>query len=202
MSLSDVKVRNAKPGEKPVKLFDGGGMYLLVTLAGGKCWRLKYRFGGKEKTLALGMYPEVSLGDARDKATAARRRLANGVDPGKEKKLSKVAAATAAANTFESVAREWFAQFRETWTPEHAERLLRRLEQDAFPWLGAFPIGEIRAPELLAVLRRIQARSLETDCLSRLRRRTRTACNSSSVAVSKASRISFFKGERCMSAGT
>lgn len=161
MRLSDVKVKNAKPGEKNRKLADGDGMYLLVTPAGGKCWRLKYRFGGKEKTLSMGMYPEIALIEAREKTQAARKLLANGVDPGEEKRAGKAAAAVVTANTFETIAREWHRDFKSTWTEEHADRLLRRVENNLFPWLGARPISEIDAPEILAVLNRVKGRSLE-----------------------------------------
>lgn len=162
MALSDVKVRNAKPGEKNRKISDGDGMYLLVTPAGGKCWRLKYRFGGKEKTLSMGMYPEVSLGDAREMVQAARKLLAQGADPGAEKKANKAAVVMATANTFDAVAREWHREFQGTWTEEHADRLIRRIENNLLPWLGPRPISEITAPEILAVLNRIKGRSLET----------------------------------------
>src|SRR3974390_2960218 len=106
MSLTDVKVRNAKPTEKQGKLSDSSGMYLLVTPNGGKCWRLKYRFGGKEKVLALGTYPEISLADAREKRDTARKQIATGIDPGEVKKAQKAARNAASENSFEIVARE------------------------------------------------------------------------------------------------
>ncbi len=147
MSLTDVKVRNAKTGEKQVKLSDGDGMYLLVTPQGGKCWRLKYRFGGKEKVLALGTYPEVSLSSARDKRTEARRQIAAGIDPGEARKAQKASRSESAANSFEVIAREWHNRFSPTWTEMYAERVLDRLQRDAFPWIGARPIAEIKAPD-------------------------------------------------------
>lgn len=162
MALTDVKVRNAKPGEKQQKLSDGDGMYLLVTPSGGKCWRLKYRFVGKEKVLALGTYPEVSLSEARERRAEARKQLANGLDPGEVKKALKAAKIAGYENTFEAVTREWHGRFKPQWSERHAEQILRRLEQDVFPWLGARPIAEIKAPELLTVLRRIETRTLET----------------------------------------
>jgi len=171
MALTDLKVRNAKSGEKQIKLTDGEGMYLLVTPQGGKCWRLKYRFGGKEKVLALGTYPEVSLSDARDRRTAARKQLANGIDPCEVKKAQKAALIAETENTFEAVTREWHERFKPQWSPQHAEQILKRLEQDAFPWLGIRPIGDIKAPELLSVLRRIEMRTLETA------HRVRIACS-------------------------
>jgi integrase len=171
MPLSDIKIRNTKAGEKPVKLFDGGGMFLLVTPAGGKCWRLKYRFGGREKLLALGTYPEISLAEARGRREEARKLLANGVDPGEAKKALRAATFAETENGFEAIAREWHEKFSGVWSPTHAETTLRRLQADVFPVLGARPIGEIKAPELLQVLRRIESRgALETA------HRVRTIC--------------------------
>ncbi len=176
MALTDVKVRNAKPAEKQVKLFDYDGLFLLVlppgrkTPNGGKCWRLKYRFNGKEKLLALGTYPEISLAEARERRDIARKQLANGIDPGEVKKAQKAARIENAANTFEAVTREWHEKFKSQWTENHAGRLMRRLELDVFPLIGTRPIGEIKAPEILGVLRRIEMRSLETA------HRVRIAC--------------------------
>jgi integrase len=157
--LTDTAVRNAKPGAKAIKLFDGGGLYLEVAPAGGKWWRLKYRLGGKEKRISLGVYPDVSLKDARERRDAARKLIANGVDPSQARKEEKAEIA-ADAMTFEKVAREWFAKFKENWTPSHAERTMRRLEADVFPWIGARPIRDILAPELLTTIRRIEARGV------------------------------------------
>lgn len=162
MALTDVKVKNAKKGEKQVKLSDSDGMYLLVTPAGGKCWRLKYRFGGKEKTLALGTYPEISLADARVRRDEARKLLANDVDPGEAKKAKKAAGIEAGANSFEVVAREWHSKFAPTWSDSHAYWVLRRLEQYVFPAIGGRPISELKAFDVLKVLRRIESVALET----------------------------------------
>lgn len=163
MALTDVKVKNAKHGEKQVKLSDGDGMYLLITPAGGKCWRLKYRFDGKEKVLALGMYPEISLAEARDRRSQARKLLSQGVDPNQHKKAQRTAKKTAAENSFEVVAREWFEKFKHTWSEGHGVTILSRLEQNVFPWLGDRPIAEIEPPDVLGVLRRVEARgALET----------------------------------------
>jgi integrase len=162
MSLNDVRVRNETPGTKQKKLFDGDGMFLLVTPKGGKCWRLKYRFGGKEKVLALGTYPEISLADARRRREDARKLLANGVDPGEFKKAQKTATADANVNTFEKIAREWHTQKKSEWSDNHAGRLLRRLELDIFPFIGKKPITEIRTPELATLLERVAIRTLET----------------------------------------
>ncbi|MGE4558092.1 MAG: tyrosine-type recombinase/integrase [Desulfovibrionaceae bacterium] len=157
MKLTNSAVKNAKPGTKPIRLFDGGGMYLEVSPAGGKLWRLKYRFECKEKCLAMGRYPEVSLADARKRRDEARTLLANGVDPGEEKKRKKQVEA-AQPDTFEAIAREWFKHFNSTWTPKGAKDIWSRLDANVLPWIGSLPICEIKAPELLAVIRRIEAR--------------------------------------------
>ncbi|RQS94621.1 MULTISPECIES: integrase arm-type DNA-binding domain-containing protein [Burkholderia] len=158
MALTDILIRNAKPSDKPQKLFDGGGLFLYVTPSGGKLWRLKYRFGAKEKLLALGAYPAVSLKDARERRDDARRQLAKNEDPSANRKADKAAKLARATNSFEAIAREWFAKFAPTWAESHASKVIQRLEKDVFPWLGARPIAEITAPELLAVLRRIEDR--------------------------------------------
>lgn len=166
MALTDVKVRNAKPTEKQFKLFDGDGLFLLVmppgkkTPNGSKCWRFKYRFGGKEKLLALGTYPEVTLSDARDKRTEARRLIAADIDPGEARKARKLANAEKAANTFEVVAREWYGKNEPVWSPTHAVMVISRLEKDVFPVIGNRPISEIKAPEVLRMLQNIEARGV------------------------------------------
>ncbi len=163
MALSDVAVRTAKPGAKPIRLADGGGLYLEVSPSGGKLWRLKYRFGGKEKRLALGKYPEVSLKEARERRDEARKLLANDVDPGENRKQQRAAKAERAANSFEAVAREWIAKNTPTWAATHTSKIVRRLEMYVFPWLGGRPITEITAPELLAMARRIEGKgAIET----------------------------------------
>jgi integrase len=169
MALTNVKVQNAKSGTKPVKLSDSGGMYLLVsppgkkTPNGSKCWRLKYRFNGKEKVLALGTYPEISLAEARERRDVARKQLAKGIDPGEARKAEKLTGSEKAANTFEAVAREWHARQKGVWTDGHATRTMQRLQRDIFRCIGTRPISEITAPELLAVFRRIESRgALET----------------------------------------
>jgi hypothetical protein len=161
MPLTDTALRSAKPQGKAVRLFDGGGLYLEVSPAGGKWWRWKYRYVGKEKRLSLGIYPEVSLKAAREKRETARQQLAAGIDPGQARKAEKLA--HAGAESFEAIAREWHTKFSPRWVASHGDRILRRLERDVFPWLGARPIAEVKAPELLAVLRRIESRgALET----------------------------------------
>ena len=161
MPLTDTAIRTAKPGEKPVKLADEKGLYLLMTPAGGKWWRLDYRFSSKRKTLSMGIYPEVSLKEARDKRDEARKHLAQGIDPGENRKATKAAKADRATNSFESVAREWFSKLSPNWATSHADKIIQRLEKDIFPWLGGKPIAEITAPELLTVLRRIENRGAQ-----------------------------------------
>jgi len=158
--LTDTAVRNAKPQEKSYRLTDGEGMYLEVSPAGGKLWRLKYRFEGKEKRLSFGAYPEVSIKDARAKREQARKLLADGIDPGEHKKAQKLAGLEKAANSFEVVAREWLERRKSVWSPSHAIRIVHRLERDIFPWLGKKAIADIKAPELLQTIRRIESRGI------------------------------------------
>ena len=178
MPLTDAALRNAKPTDKPRKLADERGLYIEVYPSGGKLWRLKYRFGGKEKRLALGAYPEVTLAAARERRDIARKMLAEQPprDPGAVKQAAKAQQAAAAqrdalaANgqplpgTFEHTAREWLAKVhRAKVSPGHADRTLVRFEKDAFPWIGARLLAEISAPELLEVVRRVEARgAIET----------------------------------------
>ena len=163
MPLTDTSIRNAKPGAKPIKLFDERGLFLLVTPTGGKWWRFRFMFDGKEKLLSLGVYPDVSLKDARERRDEARKLVANGVNPSENRKIQKSARADLVANSFEVIAREWFAKFASTWASNHGDRIIRRFERDIFPWIGGRPIAEITAPELLAVVRRIENRgALET----------------------------------------
>jgi len=158
MPLSDTAVRTAKPADKPYKLPDEKGLFLLVHPNGSKYWRQKYRFGGKEKLLSLGVYPDTGLKDARQRRDAARKLLADGVDPGEHRKAAKAVKVERAANSFEVIGREWFEKNRETWAPSHADKIIKRLENDVFPWLGGKAIAEITAPDVLAVLRRIEGR--------------------------------------------
>ncbi len=158
MPLTDTAIRNAKPGAKPAKLFDERGLFLIVTPAGGKWWRFRYKFDGKEKLLSLGVYPDVGLKDARARRDAARKLLAEDVDPGENRKAQKSARADRAANSFEVVAREWFAKFAPGWAVSHSSKIIRRLETDVFPWIGGRPIAAITAPQLLEVARRIESR--------------------------------------------
>ncbi|MGF6409379.1 tyrosine-type recombinase/integrase [Paraburkholderia sp. MM5482-R1] len=158
MALTDVAIRTAKPTGKLYRIFDERGMYLEVSATGGKWWRFKYRFAGKEKRLSLGVYPDVGLKDARERRDEARKLVAQGIDPGEHRKATKAATLERSANSFEVVAREWFARQSSGWAPSHADKVIQRLEKDILPWLGKRPIGEIAAPELLGVIRRIEER--------------------------------------------
>lgn len=158
MPLTDTAIKTAKPSDKKVKMTDGDGLYLLVDPSGGKWWRFDYRFDGKRKTLSMGVYPDVSLRDARSRRDEARRLVANGIDPGEHRKVAKTKRASAVANSFEAVAREWFAKQVRGWAATHADKVMQRLEKDVFPWLGAKPIADISAPDVLATVRRIEAR--------------------------------------------
>jgi integrase len=156
MPLTDTAIRTLKPRAATFKMFDGNGLYLEVNPAGGRWWRWKYRVGGKEKRLALGVYPAVSLKEARDLRYEASKQLEKGIDPGEARKAQKLA--QAGGETFEAIAREWHARRSSSWVESHGDRILKRLEKDVFPWLGRRSIGEIKAPELLAVIRRVESR--------------------------------------------
>jgi integrase len=158
MALSDTAIRNIKAKDKPQKLADGGGLYLLLNPSGARWWRLKYRFGGKEKLLSLGTYPDTGLKDAREKRDAARKLLASGIDPAVQRRAEKAAGLERAGNSFEVIAREWHAKQSQTWVELHASRIMLRLENDIFPWLGKRPIAEINAKELLTTVNRTVSR--------------------------------------------
>jgi integrase len=160
MYLTDTRVRNAKPQAKAYKLSDGGGMYLLVTPDGARYWRLDYRFAGKRRTLALGVYPIMTLSAARTGRDEARRLLTQDIDPNAAKKARKRATKVACENTFEAIAREWIANQRHRLAARYCALLLARLEVDVFPHIGSRPIAEIDAPELLDVLRRVEKRGV------------------------------------------
>ncbi|MGE4072166.1 MAG: tyrosine-type recombinase/integrase [Lysobacterales bacterium] len=158
MALTDMLIRTAKSGQKSRRLYDSGGLYIEISPSGGKWWRLKYRISGKEKRLSLGTYPDTGLKEARAKRDDARKLMAAGVDPGEQRKAAKAAGADRAANSFEVVAREWFGKQSPQWAIGHSSKIIARLERDLFPWVGARPIAEITAPELLQSLRRIEDR--------------------------------------------
>lgn len=158
MKLTDTKCKASKAKEKPYKLADGGGLYLEIMPNGSKCWRMKYRYLHKEKRLALGVYPIVSLADARNGREKAKKLLVQGIDPSDAKKDGKREAVRNAENTFKAAALEWHENQLALWTPAHAQNVMRRFEVDIFPYIGNRPIAEIDPPELLEVLRRIEKR--------------------------------------------
>jgi len=163
MPLTDAAARNAAPREKAYRLADSGGLYLEVAPSGGKYWRLKYRFAGKEKRLSLGVYPAVSLAEARLQREAAKKKLRDGIDPSHAKQAEKRTLRLNAENSFEAVAREWHAKFAPSLSESHAARNLRRLEAHAFPYIGGTPVAQLEAPAVLDVLQRIEKRgTLET----------------------------------------
>ena len=156
--LTDTAIKKAKPGDKPVRLFDAGGLYLEVAISGSKLWRFKYRFEGKEKRQALGVYPDTSLAKAREKRDKARQLLADGIDPGQYRKVQKAAKVALSANSFEAIGREWFAKMKPEWADSHGDKIMARLERDIFPWLGKRPITELTPVEVLSTLKRISDR--------------------------------------------
>lgn len=168
MALTDIKVRTAKPTDKQYKLTDGSGMHLLVHPNGSKYWRLQYRFGGKQKMLALGVYPEVSLADARARRDEARKLLANGIDPGDKKKNDKVEQEE--ARTFEQLAIEWHATNKK-WSEEHSRRVLKSLEDNLFPAIGKRNIADLKTRDLLAPIKAVEL-SGRLEVASRLQQRT------------------------------
>lgn len=163
--LTDNEIKNAKAKDKPYKLSDGGGLYVLIETSGNKYWRMAYRFGGKQKVLALGVYPEVSAKEARNSSNPERMgrdqvkaMLARGVDPAQQRKIAKAIKSESAGNSFEAVGVEWYARQLPIWSDAHATKTLWMLEKNLFPWLGERPVSEITPPGLLATLRRIESR--------------------------------------------
>ncbi|WP_338670444.1 integrase arm-type DNA-binding domain-containing protein [Pantoea dispersa] len=171
MKLNARQVSAARPKDKPYKLSDGGGLYLLVHPGGSRYWRLKYRFSGKEKLLSLGVYPEVPLADARAKRDEAKRLLAAGQDPGEVKQAEKQAQRVAVTNSFEELAQEWHAHKREGWSKGYADDILEYLRKDVFPWIGRRAITDIKTTDMLSVLRKMEQRGV----LDKLKK-TRQAC--------------------------
>ena len=158
MPLTDIKIKTAKSGQKPYKLTDGEGMFLYIHPSGSKYWRLKYRFAGKEKLLALGVYPEISLLEARQKRTEAKALLVSGIDPSERRKEQKLLSSLKSGRTFEEIAEEWHQKQKERWTERYAFHIWRRLQADLFPELGKKSIQDINAPQLLLTLRKVEAR--------------------------------------------
>ena len=163
MPLTDVAVRNIKPGPKTVRLRDERGLYLEVSPKGGKWWRLRYTYQGKENMLSLGVYPDVSLKDARERRDEARKLIANGIDPSqarKEEKAEAEAQALELATTFEAVAREWHSKQVMTWSESTGIKVLACMEQYLFPSFGSTPITALRAPDILPTLRAVEAKGI------------------------------------------
>jgi integrase len=158
MSLTDTAVRRAAAKKKPYKMYDSGGLFLLMMPNGGKWWRFKYRFNHKEKLLSLGTYPDISLKEARERRDVERKKLANQIDPALNRKAAKAASEENLANSFEVVAREWMDKQATVWSDTNTQKIKRHLESNVFPWLGEKPIADIQAPEILASLRRMETR--------------------------------------------
>lgn len=156
MSLTDAAIRRAKPTDKTQKLFDGFGLFLEITPAGGRRWRQKYRFGGKEKLLAHGTYPTVTLAEARERRDEARKLLSRGLDPAEHRKAERAAGMERSGNTFEVIAREWLA--KQTWVPHYRVKVEAWFKNDIWPWIGGLPIAEITAPQFLQCAQRMENR--------------------------------------------
>ncbi|HEX4765906.1 MAG TPA: integrase arm-type DNA-binding domain-containing protein [Lichenihabitans sp.] len=168
--LSDVKIRKAKGADKPYKLADERGLHLYVTPAGGRLWRYRYEIGGKEKLLSLGSYPDVGLAEARVARDDAKGMLRQGRDPAVVKKQRKAVAAKEGAETFEALAREWHALQKDKWSPTHAADVMNSLDRDAFPDLGRMPVRQIVAPDVLSLIRKMEARGAK-ETARRIRQR-------------------------------
>jgi integrase len=158
MALTDTEIRRSKPAEKAYKLFDSGGLHLLVTPSGGRLWRWKYRFEGTEKQLALGSYPALSLADARERHAKARKQLANGIDPMAERKAEKTAVLVATKHTFQKIAEQWLEHWRGNKSARHSETTRNRLKVNVYPVLGTRPINEIEPMELVQLAKSIESR--------------------------------------------
>ena len=165
MPLTDAKVRNAKPAEKPLKLTDGGGLYLEVRPSGTKLWRLRYRIDGKENVFAIGSYPEIGLADARNEREKTKPLIRQGIHPSHNRQAERLAISAANANTFESVTREWIKKKAPGWTPYYLRQVERFMAADVFPFVGKLPIRNVSAAHLLDILGRIEARGAATVAL-------------------------------------
>ncbi len=169
MALTDIKVRTTKPSDKPFKLTDGQGMHLLINPNGSKYWRLQYRFGGKQKVFALGVYPMVSLGEARRKRDEAKKLVSDGIDPSEKKKADKIEQSEAL--TFEAVARDWHTACKRKWSDSHSERVLKSMEDGLFTAIGKRKISELNTRDLIAPIKAVEA-SGRLEVASRLQQRT------------------------------
>jgi len=165
MPLTDSKIRNAKPGPKPEKLADGGGLYLEVRPTGAKLWRYRYRIAGKENVFAIGEYPVIGLAEARDEHRKARSLVEQGIHPSHNRKAERLATVSANANTFEAVAREWISKKSPKWTPYYLRQVERFMAADVFPYVGKLPIRSVTAAHLLEILHRIEGRGAATVAL-------------------------------------
>ena len=152
--LTRLKIESIQPPPRTIRLFDGRGLYIEFSPSGGRWWRFKYRFAGKERRISLGIYPDVGIKEARAKREAARQQIAAGIDPGQQRKAECQTLIEQTQNTFEAIAREWFVMVSPTWVKSHSSKIIRRLEREVFPWIGSKPIKEVKALELLSVLRR------------------------------------------------
>ncbi|MBI0551550.1 tyrosine-type recombinase/integrase [Pectobacterium parmentieri] len=170
MKLNARQVDTAKPKDKPYKLADGGGLYLLVKPNGARYWRLKYRVAGKEKLLALGVYPDVTLADARAKRDEAKRGIAGGIDPSEAKRKEKAILEAQVNNTFQDIATEWHSSKLKKWSEGYASDIMEAFNKDVFPYIGKKPIAEIKPLELLNVLRRMEGRGA-TEKAKKVRQR-------------------------------
>ncbi|WP_437891314.1 tyrosine-type recombinase/integrase [Phytobacter sp. V91] len=170
MKLNARQVETAKPKEKPYKMADGGGLYLLVKTNGSRYWRLKYRIDGKEKLLALGVYPDVSLADARAKRDEARKGIAGGIDPLEVKKEQKVEREAQVKNTFQEIALEWHSMKVKKWSAGYASDILEAFNKDVFPFIGQRPVADIKPLELLNVLKKMEDRGA-TEKAKKVRQR-------------------------------
>ncbi len=158
MALSDIKIKTAKPLDKPYKLSDSGGLYLIVNRNGSKYWRMKYRFAGKEKMLSIGVYPQVTLAEARNQRDDAKKLLAQNKDPSEQKQLARLEKHLASESTFEAVAREWHASKADRWSLRYRDEIIDTFEKDIFFYIGKRPIAEIKPLELLETLRKMEKR--------------------------------------------
>lgn len=158
MSLNDIAIRNAKTLDKQYKLTDEKGLHILIHPNGRKYWQMRYRYLGRERLFSLGVYPEISLKEARDKRDHARKQISSGTDPLQERKIEKIQQHIDSENSFENVAREWFEKNKAKWKVRHSRYIIKRLEQNLFPLIGFRPVNKINAPELLSVIQTIEKR--------------------------------------------
>ena len=165
MPLTDAKIRNSKPGEKPIRLNDGGWLYLEIRPSGTKLWRFRYRITGKENIYAIGEYPQVSLADARSAREEARELVKQGIHPAHHRKAQELITVRENANTFEAVTREWIGQKKPGWTAYYLRQVERFMESDVFPHIGALPVRSVTAAHLLEIIKRVEGRGAETVAL-------------------------------------